>query len=182
MTLAHHPRLAPPTPVLTGANGLAVPARPGHRLSPLALLHRARAEAPQVVPWSERVEEPLAERAYELVAMDDDVEVWVIHWPAGGHLELHDHGGSAGALVVVGGTLEETYVGPDGLAGRRLGSGGGTAFGPAYVHDVVNTGVGPATSVHVYSPPLPAMTFYRHGEHGLTADRTEYRSDPSWAP
>ena len=33
-------------------------------------------------------------------------------------------------------------------------------MGAAHVHDIVNVGPGPATSIHVYSPPLRSMTFY----------------------
>src|SRR5271165_4299577 len=82
---------------------------------------------------------PLTERRYELLELTDDFEVWAIHWPAGGRLELHDHGGSNGALWVRRGRLHEAHV----VAGRllthrTLRAGTGTAFGRAYVHDVTN--------------------------------------------
>ena len=152
-------------------------------LNPIALLDLAREMAPQAAMWSDAHGAPLVERSYELLELTDDVEVWVIRWPVGGHLQLHDHGGSSGAFWVVGGSLEERYVAENGsLRERHVSLGGGTAFGPRYVHDVRNGGVGTATSVHAYSPPMPGMTFYRTGPGGLVAERAEYRSDPSWAP
>jgi hypothetical protein len=125
----------------------------------------------------------LTERHYQLLELTDEIEIWAIHWPQGQGLELHDHGGSVGALWVVEGALQEHYVQPDGaLARRSIVTGGGAAFGPRYVHDVVNSDAAPATSMHAYSPPMESMTFYRQGGQGLIVDRAEYRADPSWAP
>lgn len=153
-------------------------------LSPSALLGMAKQFAQRVSPWESPDGRPLAERTYELVAIDADSEVWVIHWPAGGHLQLHDHGGSAGALWVVGGTLEERYVRRDrqfDVLGSRLHRPStGIGFDRHYIHDVRNGGSEPATSVHAYSPPMPAMTYYRPGQREYTAERTELRSDGAW--
>ncbi|HEY5245090.1 MAG TPA: cysteine dioxygenase family protein [Acidimicrobiales bacterium] len=159
--------------------------RPARRVSldPIALLDLAKEHASATGAWAEQDTASLTERSYELVSLTDDVEVWVIHWPAGGSLQLHDHGGSSGAFWVVGGTLEERYLTDDrSLAHRRIGAASGAGFGARYVHDVRNGGTAPATSVHAYSPPMPGMTFYRTSPTGLVAERTEYRSDPSWAP
>jgi hypothetical protein len=146
----------------------------------LDLLQSYVAETAELLP---RAEPGLTERSYELLELTDELEIWAIHWPQGQGLELHDHGGSVGALWVVEGTLEEHYVRPEQTLGRRsIVSGGGAAFGPHYVHDVVNAQAAPATSVHAYSPPMASMTFYRQEERGLVVDRAEYRADPSWAP
>jgi hypothetical protein len=152
-------------------------------LSPLELLNVLQdyvAETAELLP----VAGPdLTERRYELLELTDQLEIWAIHWPKDQGLELHDHGGSAGALWVVEGTLEEHYVNADrSLARRSIVYGGGAAFGPTYIHDVVNAQDAPATSVHAYSPPMASMTFYRHKHGGLVVDRAEYRADPSWAP
>ncbi len=146
----------------------------------LDLLHDYTAEMEGLLP----VAAPgLRERRYELLELTDELEIWAIHWPQGQGLELHDHGGSVGALWVVSGSLEEHYLEGRGTVGRRtLVTGGGAAFGPAYIHDVVNALAAPATSVHAYSPPMPSMTFYRPEAQGLVVDRAEYRDDPSWAP
>jgi hypothetical protein len=166
-------------------SGLFAPAyaRPQPVHGPLALLDLVQCYVAETASALPRAEPGLTERRYELLELTDDLEIWAIHWPQGRGLELHDHGGSVGALWVVEGQLEEHYVAPDrGLARRRIVSGGGAAFGPTYVHDVVNAEAAPATSVHAYSPPMPSMTFYRQTSRGLAVDRAEYRADPSWAP
>jgi hypothetical protein len=123
------------------------------------------------------------ERTYELLELSDDLEIWAIHWPKDQGLELHDHGGSSGALWVVEGSLDEHYIAADGaLSSRSIVVGGSAAFDGSYVHDVVNSHDAPATRVHAYSPPMPSMTFYRHEGSTLLVDRAEYRADPTWAP
>jgi len=152
-------------------------------LGPLDLLDLLQgyvAETAELLPLAEH---DLAERRYELLELTDDLEIWAIHWPQGQGLELHDHGGSVGALWVLTGSLEEHYVRSDRTMARRsIVAGGGAAFGPTYIHDVVNAQAAPATSVHAYSPPMASMTFFRPEGSGLVVDRAEYRSDPSWAP
>jgi hypothetical protein len=151
--------------------------------SPLALLDLLQSYVAETAGLVPRAEPDLTERRYELLELTDELEIWAIHWPQGQGLELHDHGGSVGALWVVEGCLEEHYVGPDQtLARRSIVTGGGAAFGPTYIHDVVNAEAAPATSVHAYSPPMASMTFYRPEGRGLVVDRADYRADPSWAP
>jgi predicted metal-dependent enzyme (double-stranded beta helix superfamily) len=152
-------------------------------LGPLALLDLLQdyvIETAELLPVAER---DLIERRYELLELTDELEIWAIHWPQGQGLELHDHGGSVGALWVTEGSLEEHYLQSEGsLARRSIVAGGGAAFGPHYIHDVVNAQAAPATSVHAYFPPMASMTFYRPQGRGLVVDRAEYRADPSWAP
>ena len=175
--------VAPHRPPAPGLLARRLHPSSGHaaRLSPLDLLEMARGCAAAVEPWSAG-RGPLAERRFELFESADDFEVWVIHWPGGGRLDLHDHGGSAGALWVRSGVLVEGELVDGRRRQRRLKTGHGTAFGPSHVHDVVNRGPVPATSVHAYSPPLASMTFYRPGPKGLDADRTDYRAGLSWTP
>jgi hypothetical protein len=178
------------TQELTGLEGLArrprlAPAgspRP-RALGPLALLDLLQSYVSETAGLLPVAQPDLAERQYELLELTDELEIWAIHWPQGQGLELHDHGGSAGALWVVAGSLEEHYLEQRRtLAHRSIGAGAGAAFGPAYIHDVVNLQAEPATSVHAYSPPMASMTFYRQEAQGLVVDRAEYRADPSWAP
>lgn len=182
MTITEEPSLptkAPPRPLLR-----AVP-RPPRReaLGPVALLDLLQDYVAETASFLPLARPDLDERRYDLLETADDFEIWAIHWPQGQGLELHDHGGSVGALWVVEGMLEEHYVRSEQTLGRRtIVSGGGAAFGPHYVHDVVNAQVAPATSVHAYSPPMESMTFYRQEPHGLVVDRAEYRADPTWAP
>jgi hypothetical protein len=87
-------------------------------------------------------------------------EAWLLQWGVGHGVELHDHGGAAGALTVVEGRLVEVE-GALGCPRRRvIDRGASRSFGADLVHDVVNIGPAAATSIHVYSPPLTSMTFY----------------------
>lgn len=52
----------------------------------------------------------LVARSFELIARTPTYEAWVIAWPTGGGIELHDHGGSSGAFYVVSGELDETVA------------------------------------------------------------------------
>src|ERR1700722_4286947 len=53
------------------------------------------------------------------------------------------------------------------LGRRRLAVGEAVAFGPGHVHDVAHGGEGSAISIHAYSPPLSAMTYYTATDYGL---------------
>jgi predicted metal-dependent enzyme (double-stranded beta helix superfamily) len=88
-------------------------------------------------------------------------EVWVIGWTTGQNVRVHDHGDSTGAFVVTEGELTEVLPsGSGGVVERTLGSGRLRHLALGTVHDVVNRAVEPATSIHVYSPPLATMTYY----------------------
>jgi hypothetical protein len=131
--------------------------------------------------WWPRVRRDSRERWYVPLLEDEDFEAWLLGWPVGEGIEFHDHGSSSGALVVVEGTLLETYiqasdwVRPGGrLRHRRLPEGALASFGPDHIHDVVNGGARQALSIHVYSPRLRSMTFYENRrDRGLAAVRTE---------
>ena len=117
-------------------------------------------------PW-ELTGEVSVERSYQLLLSTERYDAWLIHWPAGAGLDAHDHGGSAGAFAVVSGTLDEERIAPDGaLTHRRVGAGEAVSFDAAAIHAVTNRDRRGATSVHVYSPPLGAMTFYGRDADG----------------
>jgi predicted metal-dependent enzyme (double-stranded beta helix superfamily) len=99
-------------------------------------------------------------RWFRLLRSDDWVNVWVISWARDKNTKLHDHAGSSGALTVVSGQLTEHRWTDDGLTSRTLAAGQGAAFPLGYVHDVANNDSTPAVSVHSYSPPLTAMSYY----------------------
>ena len=75
---------------------------------------------------------------------------------------LHDHGSSAGAFMVVEGSLLEDHgrAGSGRLLQRRIPRGRARSFGPGYVHNLANAGPGLATSIHAYTPRLTTMTYY----------------------
>ena len=108
--------------------------RSGVRWSSEKLLVRVRRVAAEVAPW--RSPSALMERQYELLEGTADYELWVIHWPVGVGLLLHDHGAVRRRVPGRDGALEETSTL---LRGRRLRrrlieAGQGKAFGPDHVH------------------------------------------------
>lgn len=116
---------------------------------------------------------------------DDDVDVWLISWVPGEATELHDHAGSLGALTVLSGTLAEYRWGGTELKFRTLEAGDQASFPLGWVHDVMQapgTTAGPGSptlSVHAYSPPLTAMSYYEVTDHGsLRRTRTELTDLP----
>jgi Cysteine dioxygenase type I len=146
----------------------------GRRVEADVLAAIAAGLATVTVPWELRDGEVPTERRYQRVLATAEYEAWVICWPSGGSLDLHDHGGSAGAFSVVSGALDEATIEAttEGNAAvvRRFTTGETSAFGSARVHAVANRGTTPATSVHVYSPPLSSMIYYEHHETtGLVA-------------
>jgi len=101
-------------------------------------------------------------------------DAWLIHWPVGTGLEAHDHGGSTGAFAVVSGVLDEDVERDGETVTRRVPAGQSVTFGGDHVHAVVNRGEAGATSVHVYSPPLSSMSFYRESaDGGYEVDRVD---------
>jgi quercetin dioxygenase-like cupin family protein len=114
------------------------------------------------------------ERWYRLLRSDDFVDVWLISWATSQAAELHDHAGSLGALTVVSGSLVEQRWAGDGLRTRTLRAGRSAGFPLGHVHDVANPAAEPAVSVHAYSPPLTAMSYYAVAPDGrLRRTRSE---------
>ncbi|HEY5875617.1 MAG TPA: cysteine dioxygenase family protein [Ilumatobacteraceae bacterium] len=126
------------------------------------------------LPWELATGEHPADRQFQLLIATDVYDAWLVHWPVGTGLDLHDHGGSAGAFAVVAGNLDEDVVRDGTTVTTRVGPGASVVFGEGHVHAVVNRGGVGATSVHVYSPPLASMGYYRHDAGGeLVAERVE---------
>jgi hypothetical protein len=163
-----------------------VTARPAASLLPAELLGVARELATEHERWLALVEHRPEERWFTRVAADDDLDVWLIGWDSFQGVELHDHGGSVGVLYVVDGTLQETSAVRSGhgrLTEQTLPAGTARSFGGDHVHRVVNPTARPATSLHLYSPPLAVMEFYRPGvagslEHVHTEAALAPRSGP----
>jgi Cysteine dioxygenase type I len=120
-------------------------------------------------------------RVWDLMVAYPDFEAWVIGWPPGGAIELHDHGESSGAVVVARGELLEVVVtqnaqGALATTNRVLLAPASVTFDTAHIHEIVNPGPGPAISVHVYAPRLTAMTYYEFS-NGLLEARATVRSE-----
>ena len=108
---------------------------------------------------------PGTERRWVRLLGTRSYDAWLIGWPPGTGLDIHDHGESSAALCVVSGVLDEQHL-PAGAAGvvtRRLAAGDTLSFNSAHVHAMCNSIDVDALSVHVYSPPLSTMTFFEQG-------------------
>ena len=161
------------------------------RLDHLAIAARYAA-APDQWPVAPRFNP--VDRWYHRLAVADDHEVWLLTWLPGQGTDLHDHGGSSGAFLVVGGSLTEETVASEEMVtteemvatarsprvtARELGEGAGRRFGPRHIHRVTNRSTRPATSIHVYGPALTTMTRYRLSPQGLEV-RTIEAAGAQW--
>ena len=113
-------------------------------------------------------------RRYERILATDAYDAWLIYWPPGTGVAVHDHGASVGAFTVVSGALDEDVVIRGTTVSKTICSGESLFLPAGHVHAVHNAGEVPATSVHVYSPPLRTMGFYRADDEGrLVLERIE---------
>ncbi|MFG3617538.1 cysteine dioxygenase [Nocardia sp. NPDC047654] len=134
---------------------------------------------------------PENERWATRLLTDDEVDVWLISWTPGKSTELHDHAGSLGALTVLSGALTEYRWNGTELRRRTLAAGDQASFPIGWVHDVMRAQAAvpgavdsagpldPTLSVHAYSPPLTAMSYYEVTGHGtLRRTRTVLTDQP----
>ncbi len=177
------------TPVFSGILPSSAPAALPTRLRPHDLLRITDQGASEVLEgrfdhllpgdgtW------PTGERWSTRLHADDDLDVWLISWVPDRSTELHDHAGSLGALTVLSGSLVEYRWAGDGLKRRRLDAGDQASFPLGWVHDVMRApasiSTGPTLSVHAYSPPLTAMSYYEvKDKSALRRTRTELTDLP----
>jgi len=153
------------------------------RLSPSQLRSVTVALAARQELWADLVVRDADVRWYLPLHRSNACDVWLLAWERGQDTDWHDHGGSSGSLTVAEGSLVERYRVPSGrrLGSRRLGTGQAIAFGPGHVHDVAQGGDRSATSIHAYSPPLVAMTYYKPTSYGLIARETVTIDGPEGA-
>ena len=126
---------------------------------------------------------PSDHRWFTRLHSDDELDVWLIGWVPDHATQLHDHGGSLGALTVISGALSEFRWDGGQLRRRRLTAGDQAAFPLGWVHDVSwapgDRARAPALSVHAYSPPLTAMSYYEVTERNrLRRTRSELTDTP----
>lgn len=100
-----------------------------------------------------------ARRPVRLVATPR-YEAWVIGWAPGQAVELHDHGTSAGAVLVTEGLLHELRLRDEHRIRTALGPGDVQELPVGTIHEVWNPGPSLATSIHVYTPALTHMGRY----------------------
>jgi mannose-6-phosphate isomerase-like protein (cupin superfamily) len=155
------------------------------RHAPADHLQTARRYAARPDDWPIAARFNPVRRWYQRLADGPDSEVWLLSWLPGQGTDLHDHGGSSGAFVVVRGALTEHTVaaspggGPPRQRERLLPAGEGRSFGPRHIHRIVNAGLQPAVSLHVYGPALQEMTRYRVDDGRLLVSAVE-RAGTDW--
>jgi predicted metal-dependent enzyme (double-stranded beta helix superfamily) len=118
------------------------------------------------------------------MARTPDFDAWLIAWPRGGKVELHDHGASTGAVSVISGALVEAVPQRDdagrlSLVSHELRAGATLGFGAGHVHDVTNESDTHALSLHVYAPALTSMTFYELAGDELVVCDVAWSADGS---
>jgi rhodanese-related sulfurtransferase len=153
------------------------------RLSPAQLRAVTLELAARRDLWADLVVRDPDIRWYLPLHRSGGCDVWLLAWERGQDTDWHDHGGSSGSFAVADGSLAEQYRLPSGrrLGRRLLRAGSSAAFGPGHVHDVAHGGDGSSTSIHAYSPPLVAMTYYTPTPYGLIARETVAIEGPEGA-
>ena len=153
------------------------------RLAPVQLRAVTAGLAVRRDLWADLVVHDPDVRWYLPLHRSNSCDVWLLAWERGQDTDWHDHGGSSGSFAVAEGCLTEQYRAPSGrrMVRRRLQAQEAVAFGPAHVHDVAHGEGGSATSIHAYSPPLVAMTYYSFTDYGLMARETVAVDGPEGA-
>jgi rhodanese-related sulfurtransferase/quercetin dioxygenase-like cupin family protein len=117
--------------------------------------------------WAPRVLHDPRRRFFERLVATENYDAWLVGWSPGQAIAAHDHGQSAGALVVTQGSLIETHWDDDIPTARTVLAGDAPLiFGSDHVHGVANLGSGIATSIHVYSPALRTMGWFAGEDTG----------------
>ena len=117
--------------------------------------------------WRAHVRHDPAQRTFHRLLTDAHLTVWLICWMPGHDTGFHDHDGSAGAVAVLDGRVEEQRL-------RLLeapipvvyGPGEVLEFGASEIHRVRHAGTEPAVTLHAYSPALRRMGAYVADDDG----------------
>ena len=129
---------------------------------------------------------PANDRWFTRIHGDEEIDIWLISWVPERSTELHDHGGSLGALTLLSGSLDEFRWDGARLRRRHLDAGDQAAFPLGWVHDVIWAPTAapavPTVSVHAYSPPLTAMSHYEVTERDTLRRRRTELTDEGFAP
>ena len=127
--------------------------------------------------WSDLVRHDPAQRVFECLRLDEQVEIWLICWMPGHDTGFHDHDVSSGAVAVV---EERLRLGAPPEV-RRYAPGDVFDFSPVDIHRVTHAGTTPATTLHAYSPPLRRMGAYLI-QPGGTIERHPMAKDQELRP
>lgn len=161
----HHPDAPPSTPRSSSQ-------------SPLRTALRLSADPSR---WRPYLDFDPEQRYFRRLPADEHSEAWLLTWLPGQGTPWHDHGGSAGAFVVLQGVLVEGTAVHGVVRGPRRvhRQGVAHAFGPDHVHRVTNEGPDPAASLHVYSPRLEVQHDYADDD-GILRPLATRREGDDW--
>lgn len=147
-----------------------LPAPSAHPSTVAEFAGLARAIAADRPSWAPLVRYDPTLRWYHRLRTGPGYEVWLLSWLPGQGSGSHDHGTSSGVFTVLDGELTERCLVRAGSAGRvgdrrptALAAGVQRVFAPGYVHEVVNAGLEPAVSLHIYFPALTDMPMHCSG-------------------
>jgi hypothetical protein len=134
--------------------------------------------------WQPLVRHDAQARYYVSLRRDHHVDVWLICWMPSQDVGLHDHDVSGGAVHVVQGCVveERLELGRTGVVRTLVETGGSFTFDASRIHNVAHAGDGPATSIHLYSPPVWKMGHYEVGEDGYLRRRSATYVEEVHAP
>ena len=123
------------------------------------------AESPHL--WQHLVRHCDTERVYEQIWGDEEVNAWIICWSRDQDTGFHDHDESAAGIAVISGHVREDRMRLGAPPRTRVAGRGDTLGVPAAaIHRVLHAGVGPAVTIHAYSPPLTRTGAYQIGSDG----------------
>lgn len=139
-----------------------LPPVPAHPSTVAGFAGLARTIAADRASWAPLVRYDATTRWYHRLRTGPGYEVWLLSWLPGQGSGPHDHGQSSGVLTLLDGELTEHAGAPEhaGAVSRVLRAGAQRVFAPGYVHEVLNDGLEPAVSLHVYFPGLTAMPMH----------------------
>jgi Cysteine dioxygenase type I len=123
--------------------------------------------------WRAAVRHDASERHYVRLRRDHHLEAWLLCWMPSQDTGLHDHDLSGGAVRVVQGRIceDRMVLGRAQLDSTEYAAGESFHFDASRIHNVRHAGEGPATSLHLYSPPLWRMGYYESGGDGRLSRR-----------
>ncbi|MFE9339185.1 cysteine dioxygenase [Streptomyces sp. NPDC007063] len=164
-----------------------LPAPPAHPATVADFAGLIGALAADRAAWAPLVHYDPTLRWYHRLRTGPGYEMWLLSWLPGQGSGRHDHGRSSGVFGVLAGELTEHghgatgggrgTSGTTGPGTRVLGTGTVRVFAPGYVHEVVNDGLEPVVSVHIYAPGLTEMP--QHCSSGPRAARNPAQASPA---
>src|SRR4051812_23963549 len=131
---------------------------PELELDALRLLVARLAADPEA--WAHLVRHDPAQRVFEQVLDEPEVEAWLICWMPGHDTGFHDHDVSSGAVTVLSGAVREERLGIGTTASNVYEAGETFDFTPSEIHRVVHAGAAPAAALHPDSPRPPRPPTY----------------------